>query len=368
MEEGVLIIGLIIQFLSGAINLYHTFKNYLVIKQYIPATTNSSATITVIVAAHNEENNLKKLVPKLLNQAYLNFKVIVVLDRCMDNSLAYLKSILDPRLMFEEVNHLPANWNGKKYALKRGIDKAKSDWILLTDADCTPSSKNWIENMSKHISTDIDVVLGVGIFKKSQGLLNELIQYETLITASRYISNALKGKPFMGVGRNLAYRKSTFLKKDGFHGFEHIVGGDDDLIVQRISTKTNTAVAFGEYSSTYSEAKRTWSAYLKQKTRHLGVSKYYLMPIKWLHSIWFAAHITFWSSFLFLVTFNLAESISFSIFVIYITIKGLILKLTANRLGIKWLPMWIIIVDFIYTLFFPLWTLKSVLTKKIGWN
>ena len=53
----------------------------------------------------------------------------------------------------------------------------------------------------------IEVVLGYGAYKKYPGFLNKLIRFETFHTALQYFSYALAGKPYMGVGRNLSYRK-----------------------------------------------------------------------------------------------------------------------------------------------------------------
>jgi len=368
MDEGVLIVGLFFQLLTSISHLIHFLQNYKALKNADTQSSKKAEPITVIIAAHNEEENLKRLIPQLLKQHYSNFSILVILDRSTDESKEYLMSVEDRRLRFEEILEVPKGWNEKKYALNHGITLSNSEWILLTDADCIPSSNGWISQYTEKIADNIDIILGVGLHHKSSGLLNAFIQYETLNTAARYISYALKNQPYMGVGRNMAYRKSKFLEKRGFQGFKHLVGGDDDLMVQRLAGNNNTQVVLGEDSLTYSTPKRTWKEYLKQKTRHFAVSKHYMPKYQRQHAVWFAVHACIWLIFLILVNFNRSVNIALSIFVIFILIKGLILKLTAKRLGFRWNPLWIIAVDFIYVFGTPLWTLKSVLTKKIGWN
>ncbi|MEQ8240607.1 MAG: glycosyltransferase [Cyclobacteriaceae bacterium] len=368
MDEGVLIVGLFFQLFAGVIHLFHYLQNNNTLKNASHHSSKTIIPITVIIAAHNEAQNLKRLIPKLLKQHYANFFIQIILDRCTDESKEYLSSVDDTRLSFVEIKEVPQGWNEKKYALNHGINVSTTEWMLFTDADCIPASNDWIRRFGEKIEDRIDLVLGVGLYDKSIGLLNAFVQYETLNTAARYISSALRNNPYMGVGRNMAYRKSKFLEKQGFKGFEHLVGGDDDLMVQRLAGNNNTQVVFGKDSLTYSAPKRTWKEYLKQKTRHYSVSKHYRPKHQGQHAIWFAVHASFWLSFLILVNFNLSVNIALSIFVIFILFKGLILKLTAKHLSFQWNPVWIVAVDLIYVFGTPLWTLKSVLTKKIGWN
>ena len=92
-----------------------------------------------------------------------------------------------------------------------GIKAAKNEHLLFTDADCYPTSNNWITEMTSQFTTEKTIVLGYGAYKKIAGsFLNKIIRYETLLAATQYFSWAKKGNPYMGVGRNLAYNRSEF--------------------------------------------------------------------------------------------------------------------------------------------------------------
>ncbi len=262
-----------------------------------PPAAVTGVPVSVIVCAHDEEKNLKELVPLLLQQDYPDFEVIIVEDRCNDGTYDYLLAATkaDPRLKMVRVQHLPPNMNGKKYALTLGIRAASSDWVLLTDADCRPTGTQWIASMATHFADGKEIVIGYSPYAKSPGYLNSFIRFESLVTGIQFMGRALLGLPYMGMGRNLAYRKTLFLDNKGFHKHMNVTGGDDDLFVNEHATAVNTAVCLGKDSLMPSIPKRTWGEFLYQKLRHLSVGKRYrfkdkltlgLFSITWL-STWF---------------------------------------------------------------------------------
>lgn len=233
--------------------------------------------VSVIVCAHDEEENIRALVPLLLKQDYPEFEIIVVEDRSNDGTFDYLLEATrnHSRLKMVRVKFLPDHITGKKYAVTLGVKAALHDWVLHTDADCRPAGDQWIRSMAKHMHTEKQIVLGYSPYLHEPGYLNAFIRFETLVTAIQYMGGALLGKPYMGTGRNLAYRKSLFLDNKGFHGHLSVMGGDDDLFVNRHATPANTAVSLGTESLMRSFPKRTWPAFLHQKLRHLSVGKRY---------------------------------------------------------------------------------------------
>ncbi|NBP71584.1 MAG: glycosyltransferase, partial [Cytophagia bacterium] len=202
-----------------------------------------------MVCAHDELENLQVLVPLLLQQAYPNFEVIVVDDRSNDATLDWLlnETKIHPGLRMVHVDHTPDHINGKKYALTLGIRAAKHDWIVLTDADCRPASPDWLKGLSEGIGENTEIILGYSPYQKKEGWLNRFIRFESLITALQYLGFALLKKPYMGVGRNMAYRKSLFMNNKGFTNMLSYTGGDDDLFVNKHAKGSNTSVVMGEH-------------------------------------------------------------------------------------------------------------------------
>ncbi|MDF1575310.1 MAG: glycosyltransferase [Bacteroidales bacterium] len=233
--------------------------------------------ITVIVSAKNEEKNLEKFLPRILQQDYPEFEVVVVNDSSTDNSEQVLIRLA---AQFRQLRYttIPANdkaMRGKKLALTIGLKSARYDLVLLTDADCYPVSDQWLKSMGKHFTAKKKIVLGYGGYEPKKGLLNLLIRYETTFTAISYLSYAIKGEPYMGVGRNLAYHKALFFDNKGFAGHYHLLSGDDDLFVNENATKTNCAVEFSPESHTRSLPETTFRAWIQQKKRHLSAGSHY---------------------------------------------------------------------------------------------
>ncbi len=240
--------------------------------------TSKRIPISVIVCAKNEEENVSKFIPILAAQDYPDFEIVLIDDASSDRTLdifeEYEKQYSNIRLV--KVANNEAFWGNKKYALTLGIKAAKKEYLLFTDADCYPTSKDWITAMSSQFTMQKTIVLGYGKYERISGsFLNKLIRFETLLTAVQYFSWAKMGRPYMGVGRNLAYKREEFFNVNGFIEHMKIRSGDDDLFVNQAATKKNTTIVFAPESFTQSIAKTTFSDWLSQKRRHIATASYY---------------------------------------------------------------------------------------------
>ena len=243
-----------------------------------PAPIAPSAGVSVIVCARNEQVNLRDYLHALLTQDYPCFEVIVVDDGSEDATSILLEQCARDwsNLYHTFVPRGARVISSKKLALTIGIKAAHYDYILLTDADCRPESRYWIrEMMSGFSDQSTELVLGFSPYFRKKGLLNRMLRYDTLFNGLQYMGMAKSGHPYMGVGRNLAYRKQTFFEHNGFQGILNKQAGDDDLFINKISKKSNTCVVCNSDSITWSVPKVKWRAWLHQKRRHLSVSPHY---------------------------------------------------------------------------------------------
>ena len=326
--------------------------------------------ISVIVCARNEENNLKELVPVLLNQDHPEFEVIIVLDRCFDESLAYLKSLENQysNLKTLIVDYVPDQFHPKKFGLTLAIKGAKNDLVLLTDADCRPTSENWVLRFSQQFDDNIDFVLGFGPYLQEKSFLNHFIQYETFTTGFEYLSFTRLGLPYMAVGRNLAYRKSKFLENKGFNVYQGITGGDDDLLIQQMANSQNTKILIGSDTNTISKPKKNWKEYWAQKRRHLSVGKFYKKHSIVRHLIKSQIHLWLWVSFITLAILNIAPHVIWPAFVGLIALKGVFYWRSAQKMG-QGYQFWITpILDFTYAFFIPVVGTVAFFRKNIPWK
>ena len=233
--------------------------------------------VSVIICAKDEADNLRKFLPFVLLQDYPDFEVIVINDGSTDETEILLGDLCVeyPNLRTTFVPVGANNLSTKKLGLTLGIKAAKNELLLFTDADCMPEDKMWIARMTRNFTRETDFVLGYGAYFQKKGFLNRLITYDTLFIALQYMGMATARKPYMGVGRNLAYRKETFFAHKGFASTLHLSSGDDDLLVNKASTPWNSRVEIAPDSITWSEPNTTFKGWLYQKERHLSVSSFY---------------------------------------------------------------------------------------------
>ena len=234
--------------------------------------------VSVVVCAKNEGDNLQNYLTALLCQNYPTFEVIVVNDASEDDTQFVLDHYLQlyPNLHLTFVPSDAMVSSSKKLALTLAAKAAKYDYLLLTDADCRPESPEWISEMMKGFcKPETEVVIGYGGYFEERTAVNNRIQYDTIFNAMQYLGMAMSRHPYMGVGRNLAYKKETFFKNRGFAGLLSTRAGDDDLFVNKVCTPRNTEVVLTPMSYTWSIPKRTFKEWRVQKARHLSVAPDY---------------------------------------------------------------------------------------------
>jgi glycosyltransferase involved in cell wall biosynthesis len=262
--------------------------------------------VSVIICARDEADNIVKNLPGVLVQNYpTSHEVILVNDNSTDSTKYLVDELrrtfknLIPLSLTQEAKMIP----GKKFPLSMGIKSARYETVLLTDADCVPASENWIQLMQDGYTDRTEIVLGYGAYHKTNTLLNKIIRFETFHSALQYLSYSLAGIPYMGVGRNLSYKKEIFFKNKGFSSINFIPGGDDDLFINKVATKKNTAIVIDPQAHTLSEAKKTWKDWIAQKTRHYSTAKYYQTKHKWLLGLYSATQFLIYPFFIAAVIF-----------------------------------------------------------------
>lgn len=227
--------------------------------------------ISVVIAARNEEQNLLNFLPSILEQTYNKYEVVVVNDRSWDETLDVLLAFEQKysHLRIVDLPDLKKDGYAKKMAITLGIKGANYDRMVFIDADCKPVNEHWLSEMVKGFENNKMLVIGAGPYRRTKGLLNKLIRFDTNFIAMQYLSFAKAGIPYMGVGRNLAYSKELYDSVRGFKSHYYIPSGDDDLFVNEAGTRKNSTVIFNENAVTFSEPKTTFKAWWQQKKRHL---------------------------------------------------------------------------------------------------
>jgi glycosyltransferase involved in cell wall biosynthesis len=336
-------------YLISAIHFGYLIVQWKFIKSTETASNNTTDAVSVVICAKNEENSLPQLLTSLKEQNYKNFEIVLVNDASTDSTLEIMKSFAEENQNVSVVDVMPNDifWKGKKFALTLGIKKAKHDFLLFTDADCSTVSNNWISSVMNTYKPETEIVLGYGAYKKTTGFLNKIIRFETVLTASNYFSFAKVFTPYMGVGRNLSYKKDLFFNTNGFYGHMDVASGDDDLFINKNATTQNTEIVFSEDSFTTSEAPKKWSDWYIQKRRHYSTSNFYSNKTKALLGLQGFSHLLFFVLLIILLVLKVQPIIVLSIFAIRTIFYTTTIGLSASKLKEKDLILFVPFLDVI---------------------
>lgn len=336
----------------------------------VPAPTESKLPpISIIIAARNESDNLYENLPSILSQDYPEFEVIVVNNQSIDDSGWLLTAFCQqfPNLRVVELGRNKHLRPGKKLPITLAIKAAKYEHFVLTDADCKPTSSNWLRLMASKFNDQKQIVIGYGPFTKSKGIINKIIRFDTAWIGVSYLSMALAKLPYMGVGRNIAYTKSVFNSVNGFKSHYSIPSGDDDLFIQEAAKKNNYTIQIDADSHCYSPAAPSWSRWVYQKSRHYSTSSRYKKFKKFLLGIYPLTLILMWISVIPLFFFKEMIFISGCIFLVIILFKWWIQGRCLNQLKehkfARFFPFW----DLFYALLIPILYYISERKKYYKW-
>ena len=350
------------------------FSSFAFSKDLEAAKSENQPFVSVIIAARNEAENLTLLIQKLNEQVYGNFEVCIINDRSTDDSKEILESLKEKYVWLKvlHIDFVPATFNPKKYALQKGIAQASGEYLLFTDADCLPVSTTWISSIMAKYKDNTAVILGFSDYLAKGTLLNKLIRWDTFYTAVQYFSLAHVGFPYMGVGRNLSYKKSLFKKVGGFRKIADITGGDDDLLIGKMATKENTTYTYFFDSQTISKPETTWESWFKQKLRHLSVGVYYPLKVKFILGLLQFSFIFFYLLLFVLLILAYKIAIIATVYLFRILTTWIIL----NRIAIKFygkkrkrqLLSLMPIFELFYVAYYIVVGIAALINRKVKWK
>lgn len=330
-----------------------------------------SLKLSVIIAVKNEFVNLSENLPFVLNQNHPDFEVIVVNDQSTDQTLKKLEAFSKIHKHLKIIDINKDKKSSKKHALDIGIENAKNEHLVFTDADCKPLSKDWLMELQNYFTTHHSVVLGYSPYQKTNSFLNKLIRFETLQTAINYFGFAKMGLAYMGVGRNLAYTKSLYNQMNGFQSHQHILSGDDDLLINQAANTHQIGLCINPNTFVESKPKTDFKSWIAQKRRHLTTAPHYRLKHKFLLSSQYGIRFLFWF-FVFPVTLvieyqNSFNGICLSILIITLFLKSLLNLNLYKRF--KTQDLWIMsyFLEFMLILFQFYFFIRNLLSAKKTW-
>jgi glycosyltransferase involved in cell wall biosynthesis len=357
------VVAIQIMYYLGVFGKFAFSKSQTVTHKRIP--------ISVIVCAKNEEENVVKFIPLLAEQDYPDFEIVLIDDASSDNTLERFEEFEKqyPNIRLVKVENNEAFWGNKKYALTLGIKAAKKEYLLFTDADCYPTSKNWITAISSQFTMQKTIVLGYGGYEKiNNSFLNVLIRFETVLTAMQYFSWAKIGSPYMGVGRNLAYKKEEFFNVNGFINHIQVRSGDDDLFINEAATAKNCTIAYNPESFTRSTPKTTYSHWFTQKRRHIATAKHYKKLDKLQLGTFYCSQLLFILLPIILLSFQFQWIIVLSLIAFRYLCAWVTVGYTAGKLKETDLKYWFPVIEIVLILTQINIFMTNIFSKPVNWK
>lgn len=333
--------------------------------------TSKKLPVSVIVCAKNEEENVKKFIPLLAEQDYPDFEIVLIDDASSDETLEVFEQFEQqyPNIRLVKVQNNEAFWGNKKYALTLGIKASKKEYLLFTDADCYPTSKNWITAMTSQFTMNKTIVLGYGGYEKVEhSLLNKIIRFETVLTAVQYFSWAKLGLPYMGVGRNLAYKRDVFFNVNGFIEHIQIRSGDDDLFINQAANKNNTTISYTPESFTYSKPKETYREWFTQKRRHISTAEHYKFFDKMQLGLFFISQLFFFILVILLLAFQFQWIAVLAILATRYTVAWTVIGFSAGKLKENDIKVWFPIVEIMLIFTQINIFITNIFSKPVYWK
>ena len=334
--------------------------------------------VSVVVCARDDYERLTELIPALLSQDYPDFEVVVVNDCSDDETGTYLEDLerREPRIKPVQLRQHLNFFNGKKYPLSLGIKSASHDLLVLTDADCMPTSNQWLRSVVGCYGENTELVVGYAPYVRSKGLLNLLVRFDAVQQALMYLSAALVGRPYAGVGKNLSYRQSLFFRQKGFTSHYTMEAGDDDLFVSQAATRKNTGVHIDADNTVACAAPSSFGAWTRQQTMRYSTLGLHRRGPRALAVLHYGSQLVFYASLIALCLLPPAFALSYEIpyAAYYFPVLGVLFLLryvsqlfiyrgTSRRLGERGLLPGLILWDFLFAILTPLLRLSGRMRK-----
>jgi hypothetical protein len=297
----------------------------------------------VIYIRDNRERVLRECLLPVLEQDYPEFEVIAVNDNPEGHGeeLLLLLQKQYPHLHYTFIPDTARYISRKKLALTLGVKAGRFDWVVFTEIDCYPADKQWLRLMARNFTPETQVVLGYSNFQYRNGWSHKYRSFDLLFTSLRYLGFALAGKPYMGIGRNMAYRRELFFKQKGFASHLDLDRGDDDLFINQIANKSNTRVETDAGAVIRMQPLSVDKDWDEEKTIYMVTSKYFrgsqrlLLGFETFSRLLFHTVLAGGMAFFFLNHYWYAAALASLLWLIRYIVQAVVINKTSVELGDK---------------------------------
>ncbi|MET0572878.1 MAG: glycosyltransferase [Pedobacter agri] len=275
----------LISLLSAALTLVYgllvlTFiKGWRNLKQINISQNEPVTKVSVIVAARDEELNIRRTIDDLVNQDYPKHltEIIFIDDHSTDRTAEIVASYADSGVKLIKLNEDQALNSYKKKAIQTAIGSCSGDLIVTTDADCKMGVK-WLSSVvSFYQEKGYKMISSPVAYFEEKSLFERLQSLEFLYLIGLGASTIGNKQPSTCNGANLAYEKNTFYEVGGFQGIDDLASGDDELLLHKIAAKYPGKIGFlkNRDAIVYTHAKENLRSFIQQRKRWASKSTRY---------------------------------------------------------------------------------------------
>ena len=331
--------------------------------------------VSIVICARDVYEYLIDLIPALLTQDYPDYEIVVVNDCSDDETEEYLKDLerREPKIKPVQLKQHLNFFNGKKFPLSMGIKSAKNDIIVLTECNCMPVNDQWLRSVVNRYNNQTEIVIGYSPYVQKKSTLNRIMRFDALQNGLLYLSAALSRRPYMGVGRNLSYRKELFYRNKGFISHYMTSVGDDDLFISQVANKKNTEVLIDAENAILTTPTSSFKLWIRQKSSRYSTVSKYNVGARISLSLFYLSQFLFYASFIALLcmkpAFVITNGTAFYIpvlvffFLLRFGTQLIIYHKASKRLGEKGLLPGLIAYDFLFAFLSPLLRLMGRMDK-----
>ena len=257
----------------GTTFLVQFFYQVLVIAFTLSGKKNSkqedSPSISIIITSRNYEENLRSLIPSLLEQDYPDFEVVVVDDCSSDGSEWYLTELKLQSAKLKTSRILQETDFPNALAITIGIRAATKDWLIFLNPLCSVKGKDWLGSYAKAIQPETEAVFGFVKYTNGTGSMRKFFRYENLDSFLLYGSASYLGLPMPVSDMNIAYKREEFLKRRGFAAVLDTPFSENELYLNKISNRKNTVYLLDPTSAVYYDGEMNWYDGINYKKKQL---------------------------------------------------------------------------------------------------
>ncbi|MES2278570.1 MAG: glycosyltransferase [Bacteroidota bacterium] len=271
-------ISLLLTGLYLAIVVY-LIKGWALLKRPQIKAGNYNTKVTILIAARNEEENIRKTIDDLLAQNYPRelTEIIIVDDHSTDSTADIIGSYANRGVKLLQLQADKALNSYKKKAIAEAIRQSTGDLMVATDADCRMGTK-WLSTIVGYFEAgDLLMISSPVTYFEEKTLFERMqtLEFSFLIgIGASFIGN---NRASTCNGANLAYRKDTFYQVGGFTGIDDLASGDDELLLQKVAARFPGSIGFlkDREAIVYTHAKHNLNNFLQQRRRWASKSTKY---------------------------------------------------------------------------------------------